>query len=150
MGVDICGFLEISSLEEADLEDKYAWMSCIDLISLNLPTGDICSILFGESSPNNDTNEWLPIAKRRGPPNNSAWLTAQAIEESRSNDSTIMSTWGYTFITHEEIERIDWQTYPGAKLELNKTYGWGLLFSLMKVLDDASKHQRLIVWFEWR
>jgi hypothetical protein len=150
MGVDICGFLEISRLDEGDLQDEYAWMSCLDLSSLALSTGDICSILFGESKNRDTPDEWPPIAKRRGLPTNMAWLTTQAVKGSLDNDSTLMSTWGYTFISYDEIATIDWQTYAGAEPDLTESYEWGLLFSLMKTLDNAFNHQRLIVWFEWR
>jgi hypothetical protein len=157
MAIDVCGFLEISSLDEADLPQSYAWMSCVDLSSLFLNTGDTCSILFGESKATvsyaDVPDEWPPIAKRRGLPPNMASLTAQAVKESYSNDNSLMSTWGYTFIAYEEIERIEWQTYANADLDIEASHGcqgWGLLFSLMKTLDKAGKHQRLIVWFEWR
>ena len=49
MGVDICGFIEISSLDEQDLDEDHAWVSCLDLGSLALSTDDVCAILFGES-----------------------------------------------------------------------------------------------------
>jgi hypothetical protein len=92
MGVDICGFLEISRLDEGDLQDEYAWMSCLDLSSLALSTGDICRILFGESKYGDTPDEWLPIAKRRGLPPNMAWLTTQAVQGALANDNTHMST----------------------------------------------------------
>jgi hypothetical protein len=140
MGADICGFLEISRLDEVDLQDEYAWMSCLDLSNLALSTGDICSILFGESKYGDTPNGWQPIAKRRGLPPNMAWLTTQAVKGALANDSTLMSTWGYTFISYEEIATIDWQTYAGAAPDLTEFYEWGLLFSLMKTLDNSSHH----------
>lgn len=156
MGVDICGFIEISGFDEQDLAKDYAWLGCLDLGSLGLSTGDVCTILFGESKhtfsrPDAlDQYQWPPLAKRRGVPPNMAGWTAQAVKESLGNDATSMSTWGYTFISYDEIAQIDWQAYPGADLPTDDTLGWGLLFTLMKTLDDASKHQRLVVWFEWR
>jgi hypothetical protein len=154
MSVDVCGFLEISSLDEEDLDKDHAWMSCIDLSSLGLYTGDECGILFGESnltcSYADAPDSWPPIAKRRGVLANTSWSTTQAIKEALKNDNSIMSTWGFTYISYDEIAQIDWQAYSGADINLHASHGWGILFSLMKTLDNASKHQRLIVWFEWR
>ena len=157
MPVDICGFLEISSLDEGDLTQDGAWQTCIDIGSLFLLTGDECSILFGESKYSSSRpdsldspDKWLPIAKRRGVPTNMAYRTTQAVNEALLNDSTIMSTWGFTYVTYDEIKRVDWQAYPSAELrDLAASFSWGLLFQLMQTLDEAGKHQRLIVWFEW-
>ena len=125
-------------------------MACIDVSSLVLLTGDECSILFGESKYNL-LDKWPPIAKRRGTPPNMFYATNQAVKEAVQHDSTIMSAWGFTYISYDEIKLIDWQSYSGAQLlDLNESYSWGLLFKLMKTLDNASKHQRLIIWFEWR
>ena len=80
-----------------------------------------------------------------------AYRTTQAVNEALLNDSTIMSTWGFTYISYDEIKRVDWQAYPGAEiLDLAASFSWELLFQLMQTLDEAGKHQRLVVWFEWR
>ena len=155
MPVDICGFLEISRLDEQDLGSDGAWMSCINIGSLMLLTGNECSILFGESKYTilrpDSLDDWKPVAKRRGLPPNMGYQTTQAVNEALQNDENIMSTWGFTQISYEEIESIDWHSYPSATLlDLDKSFSWGLLFQLMKTLDNAAWHQRLIVWFEWR
>jgi hypothetical protein len=78
------------------------------------------SLLFGESkatlSQSNALDQWPAVAKRRGIPANVAWWTAQAVKESVGNDATIMSTWGYTFISYAEIAQINWQAYDGADI----------------------------------
>lgn len=154
MGVDICGFLEISTLDEEDLGQEYAWRTCLDLGSLNLLTGDVCNVLFGESKqtvpPATALGLRAPLAHRRGLPSNLAWWTAQGVQESLGNNATQMSTWGYTFLSYDEIAAINWPDHPEAEQELAWPVGWNLLFQLMKTLDEASKHQRLVVWFEWR
>jgi hypothetical protein len=154
MGVDICGFLEVSTWEEQDLADDYAWLSCLDVASLGLYPGAVCSVLFGESRQTlaepGALARWSPVANRRGVPPNLAWGTARAVQEARANDPSVMSTWGYTYISYDELAQITWQAYPEAVLELAQNHGWGLLFQLMKTLDAAAKHQRLVVWFEWR
>ena len=114
-------------------------------------TGDECSILFGESKYSHEPDTWLPIAKRRGLPTNMAAPTALAVQEAKQNNDALMGTWGFTHISYDEIEQIDWEAYPGAELlDLKASYSWGLLLQLMQTLDNASKHQRLIIWFEWR
>jgi hypothetical protein len=154
MGIDICGFLEVSNWDEENLADDHAWLSCLDVGSLGLSPGAVCSVLFGESrqtlSQPDALGSWAPVANRRGVPANLAWGTARGVQEASDNEASLMSTWGYTYISYEEITQIEWQAYPEAVLELAKTHGWGLLFKLMKTLDDAAKHQRLVVWFEWR
>ena len=154
MGVDICGFLEISNLDEEELGQEYAWRMCLDLASLDLLTGDVCSVLFGESKqtvpPATARGPRRPLAHRRGLPPNLAWGTAQGVRESWGNDAAQMSTWGYTFLSYEEIAAIHWPDHSGAAPELAWPGGWSLLFQVMKTLDEASKHQRLVVWFEWR
>lgn len=143
MGIYVCGFLELSSLDEEMLTQDYAWQSCINLSSLSLNTGDECSILFGEAKDEIST-KWVPLAHRRGLPTNPGELTAQAAREA----SATTSVWGFTFLCYEEMATIDWQAYPAAILD-GSSYGWGLLSSLMKTLDEAGKHQRLVVWFDW-
>ncbi|MCR5890458.1 hypothetical protein LRS06_22275 [Hymenobacter sp. J193] len=154
MGVDICGFLEIANGYEGYLEQDYVWFTCLDLSSLNLLTGDVCDVLFGESKqtvpPATARGLPVPLAHRRGFPPNLAWWTAQGVQESLGNDATQMSMWGYTFLSYDEIAAIHWQDHPEAEQELAWPLGWSLLFQLMKTLDEASKHQRLVVWFEWR
>ena len=76
-----------------------------------LMTGDECSILFGESkhalSTPDSLNDWTPVAKRRGVPPNMAHQTTQAVNEALQNDETVMSTWGFTHISYDEIALID-------------------------------------------
>lgn len=152
MSVDVCGFLEISVFEGEELKEDHVWMSCLDLGTLGLCFGDECRILFGESK---DTlahravpDKWPPIAKRRGLPPNMGGPTAREVGEPRENDLTTNAL-GYTFIGYEELAQLDWQAYPGAVLDVNEVYGWGLLLSLMRQLNKAGYRQRLLVWFSW-
>ncbi|UOQ69503.1 hypothetical protein [Hymenobacter volaticus] len=92
----------------------------------------------------NTSPEWVPLAHRRGLPANPGELTAQEAREA----STTTSVWGFTFLSYEEMASLDWQAYPDVVLD-GSTYGWGLLWSLLKTLDEAGKYQRLVVWFDW-
>ncbi|SFQ78966.1 hypothetical protein [Hymenobacter arizonensis] len=140
MSIYVCGFVEISSLDEADWQTEYAWQSCLDIGSLGLGLGAESEILFGATK---HPLEWVPVAQGRGLPAYLGALTARASTEAVEGGTA----WGFTWITYEEIAQIDWQAYPHAEVD-GRTYGWGLLFRLMHTLDNASKHQRLVVWLE--
>ncbi|GAA4360609.1 hypothetical protein GCM10023185_27330 [Hymenobacter saemangeumensis] len=141
MSTYVCGFVEISSLDEADLTTEGAWQSCLDIGSLGLGLGAESEILFGATK---HKLEWVPLAQNRGLPPNLGALTSHAAKDVLADQTG----WGFTYITYEEIEQVDWRAYPTAELD-GSTYGWGLLFRLMQTLDSGSKHQRLVVWFEW-
>jgi hypothetical protein len=151
MGISICGFIEVSNLDEKDLKEKYAWSSCVDISCFTLMTDDVCRIMFGESKYPHEEN-WVPVAHRRGIPNGIDHTTAQAINDALKDNDKIprADIWGFTHISYAEIKQINWQSYAGADLSGLETYNeWRSLFKIMDVLDERFHYQRLIVWFEW-
>ncbi|WP_338764574.1 hypothetical protein WAF17_22155 [Bernardetia sp. ABR2-2B] len=148
MAKTIQGWVEISSFHnKEDVDSDYGWIGLIDISSVIQFTDEITSLLFG--NPNDFLNpnpQIIPIAKNRGLPKNPCWQLRKEIEDEKNYEPN--SSFGYTYIMHEEIQCIDFEKHLNMNIEESD---WLILFKMIDVFKERKINPidtiRLSIWY---
>jgi hypothetical protein len=152
MPIGTDGWIEVSRLDDSELEEEFAWQALMNLSAYIDVVDEVTEILFGYSKRILGGEYHLQaIAKDRDIPINSSEQVKQELESIREHEKEYGQGefFGYTHIYFHEIKQINWQHYSLLETESD----WFTLFSLLdKLLDDNrfKAHKiRLVVWFNW-
>jgi hypothetical protein len=154
MGIDICGWVEISDWGPENFEEEYAWTGVIRIAPLMYVCDVVSELLFGFSKRAlcGEKLPYVPIAANRGIPSNPSQEVVSDMKsiaelEQRFGPGEFR---GYTSIDISEIDAIDWARY---EVDTTRPSGWWVLLRMIDLLrsdqDSINRGIRLVCWVCW-
>lgn len=138
------GWVDVTRLDDSDVEEDYAWSGLIDLSVYIDAVDEVAEVLFGYSKRILRGEYHVEaFAKDRGLPKNPSPHLKREIENISEDH------FGFTHIYFHEIQKINWSNYQFDDPDSD----WFRLISLLNKLLEENRFQankiRIVVWFYW-
>jgi len=151
MGMDICGWVEVTWRDANDRDWEWAWSGCIRLDPLLNRQDEVGWALFGFSKVPLEQKH-TPIASRRGLPSNPSDEVRRDMERIivYENQHGPGDFGNYTWIDFDDVEAIDWESMGVDDATQSE---WREVFEMIRLLRRADRFKgaafRIVAWTNW-
>jgi len=150
MGLDICGWIEITYASDGEAQDDTMWMSVVCLEPLVDGPDEFSEAVFGFSKRAVvKPEDFKPIASGRGIPSACSHGVRDDIARIRDRERQYGpgEFGGFTFASYAELLRINWDSMTVRPHESE----WATVFRVLEALGSRFDHEkiRIVTWWVW-